>query len=76
MRERADVYKVFVGQPEGKTLGRPKRRWDDNIKTVFQKCDGGIGWFAVAQDRDRWQTVVNAVMNLLISSNEGNFLAS
>jgi hypothetical protein len=59
------LYWVLVGKPEGKRqLGRPRRRWEDNIKTDLQKvvC-GGMDWIELAQDRDKWRVLVNAVMN-------------
>jgi hypothetical protein len=55
-----------VGKPEGKRpLGRPRHRWDDNIKMDLPvlKC-GGMEWIELAQDRDRWLALVNAIMNL------------
>jgi hypothetical protein len=57
-----------VGKPEGKrSLGRPRRRWEDNIKIDLQEVGcGGIDWNDLAQDRDRWQALVNAVMNLRV----------
>ena len=53
---------------EGKRpLGRPRRRWEDNIKMDFQEMGcGGMGWIDVAQDRDRWQAIVNGVMSLWV----------
>jgi hypothetical protein len=57
-----------VGNPEGKRpMGRPRRRWDDNIKTDLQNvgCEG-IDWTELAQDRDRWRALLNAVMNLRV----------
>ena len=57
-----------MGKPEGKRpLGRPRHRWEDNIKVDLeeQEC-GGMGWSELAQDRDRWQALVNAVMNLRV----------
>ena len=63
------MYRVLVGKPEGKRpLVRPRRRWEDNIKTDLQKveCGGIIDWMELAQDRDRWQALVNVVMNLLV----------
>jgi hypothetical protein len=63
------VYRVLVGKPEGKRpLGRPRHRWEDNIKTYFQEVGcGGMDWIVLAQDRDRLQALVNAVMNLWVS---------
>jgi len=60
------VYRVLVGKPEGKRpLGRPRRRWEDNIKMNLQEVGcGGMDWIELAQDRDRWRELVNAVMNL------------
>jgi hypothetical protein len=64
--DRRDAYRVFVGTPEGtKPLGRPRRRWEDNIKMDLQEVEwGGMDWIDLAQDRDRWQALLNAVMNL------------
>jgi len=62
------VFRVLVGKLEGKRpLGRPRRRWDDNIKMDLQeiRC-GGMDWIELPQDRDRWRTLVNAVMNLRV----------
>ena len=58
------VYRVLVGKPEGKTpLGRPRRRWEDNIKMNLQEVGcRGMDWIELAQDRDRWH--LTAVMNL------------
>jgi hypothetical protein len=70
MGVRRGVYRVLVGKPEGKKpLGRPRHRWKDNIKMDLQEVD-------LAQNRDRWQTLVNAVKNLRIPQNVGNFLTS
>ena len=63
------VYRVLVGKPEGKRpLGRPRRRWEDNIRMDLQEV--GLGyedWFGLAQDRDRWWALVSAVRNLRVS---------
>ena len=66
--ERRGVYRVLVGKPEGKRpLGRPRRRWENNIKVYVQEVGcGGVDWIGVAQDVDRWRTLVNAVMNLRV----------
>jgi len=68
MVDRKGVYRVLVGEPEGKRpLGRPRRRWEDNIKMDLQEVGwGGMDWIELAQDRDRWRALVNAVMNLRI----------
>ena len=61
------VHRVLVDKPEGKRpLGRPRRRWEDNIKMDFQEV-GGVGdWMESAQDRDRWRALVNTVMNFRV----------
>jgi len=66
--EGRGVYRVLVGKPEGKTpLGRPRCRWEDNIKMDLQEVGcGSMDWIDLAQDRDRWRTLVNAVMNLWV----------
>ena len=66
MGDRRGVYRVLVGKPDGRRpLGRPRRRWEDNIKMYLREvvC-GGMDWIELAQDRYRWQALVNAVMNL------------
>ena len=62
------MYRVLVGKLEGKRpLGRPRRRWVDNIRMDLQEVGcGGMDWIELAQDRDRWRVVVNAVMNLRV----------
>jgi len=66
--ERRGVYMVLVGKPEGtKPLGRPRRRWKDNIKKDLRDVGcGGMDWIEMAQDRDRWRALVNVVMNLRV----------
>jgi hypothetical protein len=68
MGEGRGVYRVLVGKPEGKRpLGRPRRGWEDNIKLDHQEVGcGGIDCVELAQDRDRWRALVNAVMNLRV----------
>ena len=62
------VYRVLVGRPKGKRpLGRPRRRWVDNIKIDLQEVGcGGMDWIGLALDRDRWRALVTAVMNLRV----------
>jgi len=66
--ERRGVYRVLVGKPEGKRpLGRPRRRWEENINMDLQEVGcGGMYFIKLAQDRDRWRTLVNAVMKLRV----------
>ena len=68
MGEEMGAYRVLVGKLEGKRpLGRPRRRWVDNIRMDLQKVGCGYGdWIGLAQDRDRWRTLVSAVMNLRV----------
>jgi hypothetical protein len=66
--EDRGVYRVLVEKPEGKRpLGRPRRRWEDNIRMDLQDVGcGGMYWIGLAQDRERWRAIVNAVMNLRV----------
>ena len=68
MGEGRDMHRFLVGKPEGKgPLGRPRRRWEDNIKTDLQEVGGCCGdWMELAQDRDRWRALVSTVMNLRV----------
>ena len=78
MGQGRGLYRVLVGKPEGKRLmGRPWCRWEDNIKMDLQAvgCEG-MDWIKLAQDRDRWQALLNVVMNLRVPQNVGNFLTS
>jgi len=62
------VHRVLVGKPEGrKPLGRPRHRWEDNMKTDLQEAGGGFGdWMELAQDRERWRALVSTVMNFRV----------
>jgi hypothetical protein len=68
MGEERKVYKVLVGNPDGKRpLGRPRRRWEVGIRMDLRENGlWGLGWIRLAQDRDRWRAVVSAVMNLRV----------
>jgi len=67
MRDRGGVYRVLVGKPEEKRLmGRPRRRWEDNIKMDLQEVGWGMDWIDLAQDKDRWRALASAVMNLRV----------
>jgi hypothetical protein len=67
MRERRGVCRVLVGKPEGKIrLGKPRCRWEDNIKMDLQEVGCGVDWIDLAEDRDRWRALVNAVMNVRV----------
>ena len=68
MWEEREAYRVLVGKPVGKRpLGRPRRRWVDNIRMDLQEMGcGHVDWIGLAQDRDGWRKLVNAVMNLRV----------
>ena len=68
MSEERGVYRVLLGNPEGRrTLGRPRRRWVDNNRMDLQEVGCGfMDWIGLAQNRDRWRTFVSAVMNLRV----------
>jgi hypothetical protein len=74
MGERRGVYWNWWGN---RPNGRPWHTWEDNIKMDLQEVEcGGMDWIDLVQDRDRWQTLVNAIMNLWIPQNVENFLTS
>ena len=68
MGEGRGVYRVLVRKPEGRRpLGRPRLRWEDNIRMNLREVGCGcVDWIELAQDRDRWRALVNAVMNLRV----------
>jgi len=78
MVEGRGMYRVLLGKPEGKRpLGRPRRRWEDNITMDFHEVGCGVmDWIKLAQDRDRWRALVNVVMSLRVPQNAVNFLTS
>jgi hypothetical protein len=73
MGEGSGVHRVLVGKREGKrSLGRPRRRWEDNIKMALQEVRGSCGdWMELAQDRDRWRALVATVRNLRVPKMRG-----
>ena len=73
MGEGRGLHRVLVGKPEGKRpLGRPRRRWEDNIRMDLQEVGGGYeDWMELAQDRDRWRALVSMVMNLRVLKMRG-----
>jgi len=76
MGEERGAYRLLVGKLEGKRpLGRPRRRWVDNIGMDLQEVECGyVDWSGLAQDRDRWRTLVSAVTNLRVPQKCGEFL--
>jgi len=67
MGEGRGVHRILVVKPEGKTpLGRPRRRWEDNIKMYLREAGEGGDWMELAQDRDRWRALVNTMMNFRV----------
>jgi len=73
MGDRRGVYRVLVGKSDGKRpLGRPRRRWEDNIKMDLQGVGcGDMDWMELAQDRDRWRALVSTAMNLRVPKMRG-----
>jgi hypothetical protein len=68
MGKKKSAYRILVGKPEGKRpLGRPKRRWEDNIEMELREIRwGGMDWIDLDQDREQWRALVNTVMNLRV----------
>jgi hypothetical protein len=68
MGEERNMYRVFIGKPEGKgPLGRPRRRWEDGIRMDLREIGwGSVDWIQLAQDGDRWQALVNKAVNLRV----------
>jgi hypothetical protein len=75
MGEKRNVYRLLLGKPEGRRpLGRPRHRWMDNIKMDLLEIGlNVVDWIGLAQDRYRWRALVNAVMNLRVPRNAGNY---
>ena len=67
------MHRVLVGKPEGKRpLGRPRHRWEDNIKMYIQEVGGSCGdWIELSQDRDRWRALLGTVRNLRVPKMRG-----
>jgi hypothetical protein len=78
MGVRRNAYRILVRKPEGRRpLGRPRRRWVDNIKMDLREIGwAGMNWLDLVQDRDQWTALVNTVMNLRVLYNAGKFLSS
>jgi hypothetical protein len=68
MREKRNAYRILVGKPEAKRpLGRPRRRWVDNIRIDLREIGwDGMNWIYLPQDRDQWRAIVNTAMNLWV----------
>jgi hypothetical protein len=68
MGEKRNAYRLLVRKPEGKrSLGRPRRRWVDNIRVDLKEVGwGDVDWIGLAQDRNRWRALVNSVLNLRV----------
>jgi hypothetical protein len=68
MGKKRDAYRLLMGKPEGRRpLGRPRRRWVDNIRLDLREIGwGAVDWIGLAQDRNRWRALVNSVLNLRV----------
>jgi hypothetical protein len=67
MGEKSGIYRILVGRPEvRRPLGRLGRRWEDNVKVDLQEVGWGMDWIELAENRDRWWALVNAIMNLRV----------
>jgi hypothetical protein len=77
MGETRNAYRILVGMPEGeRPLGRPRRRWVDNIKIGLREIVwDGVDWIDLAQDKDKWRGLVKTVMNLRVPLNAEKFLS-
>jgi hypothetical protein len=76
MGEKRNAYKIFVGKPGGRRpLGRPRRRWVDNIRAELREIGwDGVDWIDGAQDMDKWRALVDTVLNFRVPYNAGKFL--
>jgi hypothetical protein len=76
MGEKRNAYRILVGKPEGnRPLGRPRRRWVDNIKVDLREIGwDGVDWIDMAEDRYQWRALVNTVLNPRVPKNAGKFL--
>jgi hypothetical protein len=73
MGEKRNMYRLLVGKPEGKRpLGRPRRRWADNVRMDLEEVGwGDVDWIGLAKDRNMWRALVNSVLNLWVQRNAG-----
>jgi hypothetical protein len=73
--EKRNAYRILLRKPKRiRPLGRPRRRWENNIKMVLRDIGWGVmGWIYLAEDRDQWRAHVKKVMNLLVLLNSGKF---
>jgi hypothetical protein len=78
MGKKRNTCRILVGKPKGKrTLGRPRLRWVDNIKMDVRGIGwDGMDWINLTQSMDQWRAFMNAVINLRVPKNAGNFLSS